>query len=113
MQWRREDYLYTPLSAAPAVVVLNAFSSGGAQISGARTVDTVEISDDLDLAAGKHAVRTGFLFEGGRYHTDILRNATGTFTFASLTAYDLGLPTTYTRNAGNPNVEVSLVQSGV
>jgi hypothetical protein len=113
MQWRREDYLYTPLSAAPAVIVLNAFNSGGAQMSGPRTADSVEIADDLDIAAGKHAIRTGFLFEGGRYNTDILRNATGTFTFASLTAYDIGLPTTYTRNVGDPHADVSLVQTGI
>src|SRR5262249_35768297 len=50
MQWRREDYLYTPLSVAPAVIVLNAFNSGGAQMSGPRTVDSVEIADDLDIA---------------------------------------------------------------
>jgi Carboxypeptidase regulatory-like domain len=113
MQWRREDYLYTPLSTAPAVRVLNSFNSGGAQISGPRAVDTFEIADDLDIAAGRHAIRTGFLVEGGRYNTDILRNAGGTFTFASLDDYNAGRPTTFQRNVGDPNVKVSLVQTGI
>src|SRR5262245_30892398 len=32
MQWRRSDIAYTPVSVAPAVLVLNAFDSGGAQL---------------------------------------------------------------------------------
>ena len=31
-QWRQQDLSYQPLSYAPAVIVLNAFNSGGAQL---------------------------------------------------------------------------------
>ena len=113
LQWRRDDIAFTPVSTAPAVLVLNAFDAGGAQMSGTRAVDTFEIADDLDVAVGRHAIRTGFLLEGGRYNTNVLRNAGGTFTFASLAAYAAGTPTTFTRNAGDPNVAVSQVQAGV
>src|SRR5262245_1851597 len=113
VQWRRSDIGYAPVSVAPAVLVLNSFNDGGAQISGARTVDTFELSDDLDIAAGRHAIRTGFLLEGGRYNTNVLRNAGGTFTFPSVAAYDAGIATTFTSNVGDPHVEVGVVQSGI
>src|SRR6185295_19323770 len=87
LQWRRSDIAYAPVSVAPAVLVLNSFNNGGAQIAGTRTVDAFELADDLDIAAGRHAIRTGFLLEGGRYHTNVLRNASSTFTFSSITAY--------------------------
>ena len=51
---------------APAVLVLNAFDTGGAQLSGTRGVRAIELSDDLDIGIGKHAVRAGVLVEGGR-----------------------------------------------
>ncbi len=113
MQWRRSDIAYAPASFAPAVLVLNSFNDGGAQISGTRTVDTFELSDDLDIAAGRHAIRAGFLVEGGRFNTNVRRNASGTFTFSSLPAYNLGVATTFTRNVGNPTVTLGLVQSGI
>ena len=73
----------------------------------------MSITDDLDIATGRHAIRTGLQFDAGRYRTGELRNTTGTFTFASLDAYNAGQPTTYTRNAGDPNVEISQAQLGL
>jgi len=113
LQWRRDDISYAPVSAAAAVLVLNAFDAGGAQISGVRDVDTFEIANDLDIAVGRHAIRTGALIEGGRSGTSVRRNAGGTFTFASLAAYAAGTPTTFTRNVGDPNVAVAQLQAGV
>ena len=112
-QWRSRTTGIDPASTAPAVLVLNAFDEGGAQLSGETSAKDFEIADNLDLAVGRHAVRAGFLIEGGRYRTDQLRNAGGTFTFASLADYAAGRPTTFTRNVGNPLVEVGNVQSGV
>ena len=41
------------------------------------------------------------------------RNTAGTFTFASLEAYAAGQPTTFTRNTGNPEVEIAQAQLGL
>jgi hypothetical protein len=112
LQWRGDNTRFDPSSTAPAVMVLNAFNSGGAQISGGRRVNEIQLADDLDIAIGRHAVRTGIQFDAGRYHTDILRNGDGTFTFSSLAAYTAGTPTTFTRNAGNPDVTVSQAEAG-
>ena len=86
------------------MLVLNAFNNGGAQLAGSRGSTIVSITDDLDIATGRHAIRTGLQLDAGRYRTAELRNTTGTFTFASLDAYNAGQPTTYTRNAGDPRV---------
>ena len=112
-QWRAEDARIDALTSAPATLVLNAFNSGGAQIQGARNASDVEIADNLDIAVGRHAMRVGFLIEGGRYRNDQARNAGGTFTFASLDAFAASRPTSYTRNVGNPLVEIAQIQSGL
>ena len=113
VQWRTDDFAFAPLSTAPAVLVLNAFDSGGAQVAGSRGFDLFELNDDLDIAAGRHAVRAGLQLEAGRYRTSELRNASGTFTFASLDAYALGQPTTFTRNLGDPRVAIAQSQLGL
>src|SRR4029077_8567613 len=64
-QWRSDATSFTPLSAAPAVLVLNAFDAGGAQLAGTRGSNVVELHDDLDIAAGRHAIRTGIELEAG------------------------------------------------
>lgn len=111
-QWRAQDIAYDPTSQAPAVLVLNAFNTGGAQLDGTRATNEIEIANDLDISAGKHAMRAGFLIEGGRYRSDVRRNMTGTFTFADLAAYAASQPTTFTRNVGAPHVAVSQYQGG-
>ena len=112
-QFRSEEATYTSASFAPAVQVLNAFNAGGAQIGGGRRVNQTDIADDLDISRGKHAIRTGFLIEAAQIRTDVRKNATGTFTFASLDAFEAGLPTTFTRNIGDPLVNVSQLQAGI
>ena len=113
VQWRSDDVAYTAASAAPAVLVLNAFNTGGAQLAGSRGATIVEASDDLDIAVGRHAIRTGFRLDAGWYRSGESRNTGGTFTFASLDAYDAGRPTTFTRNTGNPDVTTAQGQLGV
>lgn len=112
-QWRSQDILYDPGSALPAVLVLNSFNSGGAQLDGGRSLHEVEVADDLDIAIGRHAMRTGGMFELGGYDTFEYRNAGGTFTFSDIDAYNAGRPTTFTRNAGDPRVSVDQIQSAL
>ena len=113
VQWQSNDVAFAPVSIAPAVLVLNAFDAGGAQLSGFRGSSVFYAADDLDIAAGRHAIRTGVQLDAGTYRSRELRNATGTFTFASLDAYSAGRPTTFTRNAGDPDVSIAQAQLGV
>jgi Carboxypeptidase regulatory-like domain len=112
LQWLSDQTTFAPNSTAPAVLVLNAFDAGGAQLAGSRSANTVSITNDLDIAAGRHAIRAGAQIDAGRYRSGELRNTAGTFTFASLAAYTAGQPTTYTRNVGNPDVEIAQAQIG-
>lgn len=107
-----QDTAVTPLSDTAAVQVLNAFASGGAQLAGRRRTRAIELADNLDINVGRHAMRTGFLLEGGRYRSDETRNANGVFTFSGLDAFAAGRPTTYARRTGNPLVSFSQYQFG-
>jgi hypothetical protein len=113
VQWRREEFAFTPASAAPAVLVLNAFDAGGAQLAGSRGATTMSLTNDLDIATGHHAVRAGIQLDAGRYRTGELRNTAGTFTFASLDAYAAARPTTFTRSVGDPDVEIAQAELGL
>ena len=107
-----DDTSYVSASNRPTIQVLNAFTSGGAQIEGGRRAREFEIADNLDVATRRHAMRFGFLFEAGRYRGDERRNAAGTYIFSSLDAYVAGTPTTFTRRDGDPMVEFSQYQLG-
>jgi hypothetical protein len=101
------------LVQAPTVRVLDAFTRGGAQQAGVRDVIEFEAASDLDYVRGRHSFRTGLLLEGGRYRTSEEINYLGTYTFASLNAFDLGLPASFTRRVGDPAIRYNNVQVGV
>ncbi len=101
VQAQRRSESDTPASTAPAVVVLNAFSSGGAQYQGQRVDTQLEASDTLTLPVGtKQVWRGGAILWHGGVDSSITTNAGGTFTFSSLDAYLAGTPMTYTQRLG-------------
>jgi hypothetical protein len=110
VQARNQTLDSSSLTDAPALLVLEAFNAGGAQIGGGRRVRDVEFATDVDYAKGRHSARAGVLVEAGRYRSDEVRNMGGTFTFASLDEYDANRPTTFTQRTGNPLVEYSNAQ---
>jgi Carboxypeptidase regulatory-like domain len=112
LQVRHQTSESSSLTDAPTLQVLDAFTAGGAQIEGGRRGTDIELATDVDYAKGRHSARGGFLLEAGRYRSDDSRNMGGTFTFASLDAYEAGRPTTFTQRSGNPLVQYSQVQFG-
>lgn len=102
------------LTNDPAVIVIDSFSIGGAGQQQDVRDRGLEIDDNMDFSFHKkHAVRAGFQLEANWYSTTQLRNGNGTFTFASLNAYNLGLPNTYTQRIGGTPVEFAQYQLGV
>ena len=99
-------------SDAPTVIVLDSFTGGGAQRKGGTHRRTFSLASDLDYVRGIHSVRTGIQIDGGRYRTDEWANYLGTYTFASLEAYEAGLPRTFTRRIGDPNIAYWNVMAG-
>ena len=111
-QSRRQSSASAAVTNAPALMVLDAFTTGGAQVGGGRDATDVEFATDFDYAVGRHSARAGVLFEGGRYRSDDVRNSGGTFTFASLEDYEAGRPTTFTQRTGDPLVRYGHAQFG-
>jgi hypothetical protein len=101
-----------PSSIAPTIRVNESFVDGGAGRSGTRRARELELAQNFDFTIGKHALRTGVLFEAGWWDSDQRTNGNGTYTFTSLDAYSAGLPSTYARRFGDPLVAYSMYQAG-
>jgi hypothetical protein len=91
--------------------VNDAFTGGGAQISGGRRTRTFNLASDLDYVRSIHSVRTGVVFSGGSYRSNDTFNYLGTYTFESLEAFEAGLPRSYTRRIGDPNIDYFNLQA--
>ncbi|MBI2188731.1 MAG: TonB-dependent receptor [Acidobacteria bacterium] len=114
VQWNFQENASRSVSEAPAVVVIDAFSSGGAGVASEGSTRTLEIADDFDFNVGRrHAMRAGLLFEAGAYRNFDARNAAGTFTFSSLEAFLAGRPNTFTQRLGELRTAFSQYQLGV
>lgn len=98
-------------SAAPQIIVLDAFTGGGAQSSlftRARR-DRMEWADHLSVALGRHAVKLGLRIDGVHLEDVNRSNFGGTFIFSSLDQYRDVLsgvegahPEQFTLNRGDP-----------
>jgi len=98
---------------APTIRVNDAFTSGGAQVSGGRHTRTVNLASDLDYVRSIHSLRAGIVLNGGSFRSDDTSNYLGTYTFESLAAYEAGLPRSYTRRIGDPNIDYWNLQAGM
>lgn len=108
VQFRVEDAAQHSQSSDPAVVVIDAFTRGGAGVASDRALKALEVANNTDFTLGKHSMRAGLLLEAGAYRQLDARNANGTFTFGSLDAFLSGRPNTYTQRLGE--VETSFLQ---
>ncbi len=103
----------TSASTLPAIRVNDAFNAGGAGQMGDRSARELEIAQNFDFTIGRrHSLRTGLLFEAGRWDSNQQSNAFGTYTFTSLEAYNNAQPATYTIRTGNPVVDYSQSKAG-
>jgi hypothetical protein len=104
LAYKDEPQLTTSLSSQPAIIVLGAFNSGGAQITQRIEERAAAIQDVATVVWGQQTI----MFGGGAhprfFHVTDSSNSGGTFTFASLDAYSAGLPELFTMNVGNPRI---------
>ena len=100
------------VSVGRTILVPGAFNDGSAQRFGGRDQFDFELADNVDYALEKHGVRFGAQLEGGHYNSNDSTNAFGTFQFANLAAYQLGIPTQFTQRIGDPSVSYSQYQVG-
>ena len=100
-------------SEAMTIRVLDAFTIGGAQLRGGRRTREFQIENELEFTVRKsHQMAFGATISGNSYRVDEVRNANGTFTFASLEMYQAGIPTTYTQRTINAKGGYSLYRFG-
>jgi hypothetical protein len=97
----------------PTIIVNDAFTSGGAQRSGGTHSRTYWFNSDLDYVRGIHSMRTGIEVQANQFNTDSNSNYLGTYTFASLDAFDARTPRSYSRRLGDPRFSYSNVQGGL
>ncbi len=93
--------------------MIDAFTVGGAQVAGGQRSKTLTLGSDFDYVRGNHTWRIGTQIDAADWHSDDHTNYLGTYTFESLTAYDAGLPRSYTRRVGDPNIDYTYFQGAL
>lgn len=96
----------------PTVRVIEGFTMGGQQRRGGVRSKRLNLMSDLDYVRGIHSVRTGIQIEGGSYRSNDEQNYLGTYTFEDLDAFQAGVPRSYTRRTGDPNIAYRNLQAG-
>jgi len=114
VQVDRQSNEATSVSSATAINVDSAFNKGGAGVNSRGSSHGIEVADNIDFNIGrKHAMRVGALFNGGSNRNFDARNANGTFTFASIQAFQAGIPLQYTQRLGQVNTSFSTYELGL
>ncbi len=84
------------------IVVLDAFTAGGAQADQSTTEDHFNLIDSVTYVRGKHLLKGGFQVpDFSRRGFDDRSNRDGTFTFSSLGDYALGRPLSFSQQQGD------------
>ena len=93
------------LSAAPRIVVQDAFTGGGAQNDQTRTERHFTLVDSLTWSAGRHSVKAGVNIPDWSWRgLDDRTSAIGTFYFSSLADYAAGRPYSLVAQRGDGHV---------
>jgi hypothetical protein len=98
---------------AATIRVNDAFTSGGAQVSGGDHTRRVNAGTDLDYVRGRQSLRSGVQVDATWVHSDAAANYLGTYTFDNLDAYLAGRPSNYTKRIGDPRLSYHLFQGAL
>jgi hypothetical protein len=103
----------TSVSDAPAIIVPEAFSMGGAGITRRTLARTFELADNFDFTPHRnHQVRVGLLLQGGLFENFDQTNANGRTTYASLDDYAIDLKLQTTQRLGTYDTSFSTYEAG-
>jgi hypothetical protein len=98
---------------APTYIVPDDVNRGGAQRRGRTETTVFYYSSDLDYVRGRHSFRSGIELQHTRFDSNAETNYLGTYYFESPEAFDAGLPRSYTRRIGDPNIRYSNTQFSI
>jgi hypothetical protein len=99
-------------SAAPTVIVQDAFTRGGAGVNSNSSTNRVEIADNFDFTIGKHQMRAGLLLEGAFSSNFDERNAAGTWTYRNVDDFIAGRAQQFSQRLGTVDTSFSQYQAG-
>jgi len=101
----REHMPTTSINPGPKIVVLGAFTGGGAQGDRLQTENHVILNEILVWSGAKHTIRTGLnVSDVSRRGLDDNTNTLGTYTFSTLQDYQQSHPFSLLRQSGNGHV---------
>jgi len=113
-QYYRETNATQANTIAPAIVVQQAFSGGGASSPfNGYTQDSHELQNYTSMVKGAHFLRFGVRFRSRQLDSVSQQNFNGQWTFTSLNAYEAGKPAQLTLAAGNPEVNVRTLDTAL
>ncbi len=93
------------LNPVPRIVVLDAFTGGGAQADQDTSEYHIQLTENLTHVHGRHLIKGGFAIpDFSRRGYDDRTNTAGTFTFSSLEDYANGTPFSFVQQRGDGNL---------
>jgi hypothetical protein len=113
IQFNRNASATTSLTPGPALIVQDAFSSGGAGVNSNNLSNTFEIADNFDFTPRRnHQVRVGLMLEGGRYEFFDQTNPDGRTVYASLADLAIDRKLQFTQRLGVVDTSFNQYQFG-
>lgn len=112
-RFARETSDTSPVTSAVAINVQDAFQSGGASRDNSSTEKNYQFADQLSWSKDRLSLKGGFQGQLAQSHTLSRDNFLGTFEFASLEEFQVGTPITFTRNSGNPVLDLNQFEWGL
>jgi hypothetical protein len=104
LTYKQERQSTASVNNQPALLVLGAFNSGGAQIS-KRVIEKMgDVEDVASIFHGKHDFHFGGGIRPRFFSAEDSANFGGTFTFSTLSDYENGKPVLFAMNTGTPAV---------
>lgn len=97
----------TPNSTASEIQVLGAFNGGGSTSgNGYDRQDNFELQNNTSVLKGAHLMRFGIRMRENRDDNISHSNFNGTFTFQSISQYQLGIASQYSITTGTPELKL-------
>ena len=130
-QFIRNEDTQTAQNSLPTIRVTGAFNGGGSNRGGVADTKSYELQNYTSLIAGPHLLKFGGRLRANRVVDSSTNNFHGTFTFPSITAYQLteqglrqgltmaqirangGGPNQFTISAGLPEARVNTIDTGL
>ncbi len=106
-QFSRDRSQTMPQTSGVAVNVLDMFNGGGGQNRSSNRNNETEFGNMLMYSGSKWTFKIGSQNVVRNNHSISESNFIGTWTFSNLADYLAGRPLQFTRNSGNPNLDVS------